>query len=79
MDNLNRNITMTTKKYHMKQGQKLPNRNSLHCPGCGWHRLIDTSRGTISQTFKPGQPGYDDADYYQKCCKCGKEIGIKKM
>jgi hypothetical protein len=26
-----------------------------------------------------GDPGYEDADYYQKCFNCKAEIGIRKI
>lgn len=79
MDNTNCSIAVTTKKYHVEQGKRLPKLMSLECPKCGWHRLIDSRCGTTSRTYMPGQLGYEDADYFQKCCKCGEEIGIKKL
>ena len=42
-------------------------------------RLIDSGLLTVSETFIPGQNGYESADYYQKCSRCNEEIGIKKL
>ena len=58
--------------YHRKQ-DKIP------CPNCGFDRLIDTGTNTRSQTYLPDDPGYEDADYYQKCGRCKARIGIRKL
>ena len=52
---------------------------SIICPNCGFRRLIDSGLLTVSETFIPGQNGYESADYYQKCSRCNEEIGIKKL
>ena len=52
---------------------------SLSCPICENERLIDTSELTHSKTYVPGQTGYMEADYYQKCKGCKEQIGIKKI
>lgn len=51
----------------------------LHCPACGFRRLIDTGQHTKSLTYVEGQNGYLEADYYQKCNHCKAEIGIRKI
>lgn len=43
---------------------RMANMVSIICPNCGCRRLIDTSRFTVSDTFIPGQNGYESADYY---------------
>ena len=53
--------------------------SSIICPNCGFRRLIDSGLLTVSETFIPGQNGYESADYYQKCSRCNEEIGIKKL
>lgn len=58
---------------------RMANMVSIVCPNCGFHRLIDAGRCTVSATFVPGQDGYEGADYYQKCSRCNEEIGIKKL
>lgn len=49
---------------------------TLSCPACHCSRLIDTGDSTQSRTICPGETGYEQADYYQKCHGCGTEIGI---
>ena len=51
----------------------------LPCPACEFDRLIDTGQFTCSKTYLPGEEGYLDADYYQKCAGCKLEIGIQKI
>jgi hypothetical protein len=51
----------------------------LQCPACHFERLIDTGQQTKSLTYMAGDPGYNDADYYQKCFSCKAEIGIRKI
>lgn len=38
---------------------RMANMVSIICPNCGFRRLIDTSRFTVSDTFIPGQNGYE--------------------
>lgn len=52
---------------------------TLSCPACHCSRLIDTGDSTQSRTICPGETGYEQADYYQKCHGCGTEIGITKI
>ena len=58
---------------------RMANMVSIICPNCGFRRLIDSGMFTVSETFIPGQNGYESADYYQKCSRCNEEIGIKKL
>ena len=51
----------------------------LPCPACTFDRLIDTGEHTRSKTYMPGEDGYLNADYYQKCSSCKAEIGIRKI
>lgn len=53
-------------------------RRNIPCPLCGWHRLIDAGNRTNTVTFPPSHPCFEDADYFQKCCKCKNIIGISK-
>jgi len=70
--------TLTTVKH--KRAQNRPHlHHRLPCPACHFERLIDTGQHTKSQTFTAGEPGYNDADYYQKCFCCKAEIGIRKI
>jgi hypothetical protein len=66
-----------------KRRKKHINRHSyrprLPCPACTFERLIDTGQSTRSITFMPGEDGYLNADYYQKCSSCKLEIGIRKI
>lgn len=41
---------------------RMANMVSIICPNCGYRRLIDTSRFTVSDTFIPGQNGYESAE-----------------
>ena len=51
----------------------------LCCPECG-SRLIDSSPSTESELKAEEKiPTNWFPDYYQKCWKCGKQIGIKKV
>lgn len=63
--------------------KKSHNRAHIHprlpCPACHFERLIDTGHHTRSITYIAGDPGYKDADYYQKCRHCKAEIGIRKI
>jgi hypothetical protein len=54
-------------------------RPRLPCPVCTFERLIDTGEFTRSKTYAPGEDGYLNADYYQKCSSCKAEIGIRKI
>ena len=55
------------------------NKKILHCPECG-SRLIDSSPSTMSELKSEEKiPTNWNPDYYQKCWKCGKQIGIKKV
>jgi len=54
-------------------------KKTLFCPECG-RRLIDSNETTISELrSKKKIPVGWNADYFQKCWKCGEEIGIKKV
>lgn len=55
-------------------------KKQLACPVCGFKRLVDADISTKSElreesTIKPGWK----ADYFAKCKRCGKQIGIKKI
>lgn len=63
----------TTRKLRLRKRQTVP------CPACNFKRLIDAGDDTKTRTFQPEDPGYEDADYYQKCHHCGTEIGISKL
>lgn len=53
---------------------------SIQCPECGFRRLIDTSGHALSETYAISKhPVNWIPDYIQKCHKCGKQIGIKKV
>lgn len=70
-------IRVSKSAAHSGHRFRMANMVSIICPNCGFRRLIDTSRFTVSDTFVPGQNGYESADYYQKCSRCNEEIGIK--
>ncbi len=55
-------------------------RKQLACPNCGFKRLVDADENTKSELYEESQmrSGWR-ADYYAKCKKCGKQIGIKKI
>ena len=72
-------IRVSKSAAHSGHRFRMANMVSIICPNCGFRRLIDTSRFTVSDTFIPGQNGYESADYYQKCSRCNEEIGIKKL
>ena len=51
----------------------------LYCPECG-SRLIDSNFSTESEMKSEEKiPLNWHPDYFQKCWKCGKQIGIKKV
>ena len=52
----------------------------LSCPVCGFKRLVDADERVISELYDESKmpPGWK-ADYFAKCCKCGCQIGIKKV
>lgn len=51
----------------------------LYCPVCD-SRLIDSNSSTISEMIAEEKMPLDwFPDYFQKCWKCGKQIGIKKI
>lgn len=55
------------------------NKIILQCPECG-SRLIDSNPATISELKAEEKTPPDwHPDYVQKCWKCGKRIGIKKV
>jgi len=54
-------------------------RKRIPCPACPFERLIDAGEYIRSKTYAPGDEGYLEADYYQKCSKCKADIGIKKI
>ena len=55
------------------------NKKILYCPECG-SCLIDSSPSTMSELKSEEKiPTNWKPDYYQKCWKCGKQIGIKKV
>lgn len=41
---------------------RMANMVSIICPNCGFRRLIDSGLLTVSETFIPGQNGYESAD-----------------
>lgn len=55
-------------------------KKQLVCPVCGFKRLVDADQNTKSELCEESQikPGWRP-DYYAKCKKCGKQIGIKKV
>lgn len=65
--------------YRLTRKPPIRRRKALTCPVCNCNRLIDIGENTQSKTYKPGDSGYDTADYYQKCHHCGSEIGISKL
>jgi hypothetical protein len=70
-------IAITVKRKKTRSRPHL--RKRLPCPVCKFERLIDSGQHTKSQTFMEGDPGYNNADYYQKCVSCKAEIGIRKI
>lgn len=50
----------------------------IKCPCCGY-RLIDADRKIITEACAVDQVNKMEADYYVKCKKCKKEIGIRKI
>lgn len=51
----------------------------LFCPECG-SRLLDSNLSTVSEMNAEDKIPKDwIPDYFQKCWKCGKQIGIKKV
>jgi DNA-directed RNA polymerase subunit RPC12/RpoP len=52
----------------------------IACPVCGFKRLVDADEKTQSEVCEESQikTGWRP-DYYAKCKKCGKQIGIKKI
>ena len=55
-------------------------KKSLECPACRFARLIDSVVGIKSETFPEDKmPNGWYPDYFQKCGKCGKQIGIRKV
>ena len=55
-------------------------KRQIACPVCGFKRLVDADEKTKSEVCEESQirPGWRP-DYYAKCKKCGKQIGIKKI
>lgn len=54
-------------------------RKRLYCPECG-ARLIDAAWNNNSELrAEQNIRGGWKADYYQKCNKCKKQIGIRKV
>lgn len=55
-------------------------KKQLQCPVCGFPRLIDSEAGTESEVVPEDkiQEGWHP-DYFQKCHKCGNQIGIRKV
>ena len=54
-------------------------RKILYCPECG-RRLIDSSASIRSELKSEEKiPAGWVPDYFQKCWKCGKQIGLKKI
>ena len=55
-------------------------KTQLTCPVCGFPRLIDSGAHTVSEVIPESkiQAGWQP-DYFQKCHKCGNQIGIKKV
>ena len=59
---------------------KMIAKKKLKCPVCGFPRLIDSGADTISEMIPEDkiQAGWHP-DYFQKCHKCGSQIGIRKV
>lgn len=55
-------------------------RKRLVCPVCGFGRLVDAEEHTKSELREESKitQGWTP-DYYAKCRKCGKQIGIRKV
>jgi|GEM_PF-1798963 len=55
-------------------------KKSIACPVCGSERLIDTAVDTRSELMEESKmPSGWNPDYFQKCWRCKKEIGNKKI
>lgn len=50
----------------------------LKCPCCENRRLLDVRAVTKTETAIADEK-HEKFDYYIKCWKCGKEIGIRKI
>ncbi len=59
---------------------KIIAKKQLECPVCGFPRLIDAEAHTVSEMIPEDRirTGWQP-DYFQKCRKCGNQIGIKKV
>ena len=55
-------------------------KKQLPCPVCGFRRLIDADESNESELVPESQieDGWHP-DYFQKCKKCGNQIGIRKV
>ena len=65
-------VQATIKPRRRYDTEKLP------CPVCGG-RVIDGRRGIKSQLYNMECADELDIDFFAKCGKCHKNIGIKKM
>ena len=54
------------------------NTEKLPCPVCGG-RVIDGRRGIKSKLYNMECADELEIDFFSKCSKCGKDIGIKKI
>lgn len=63
---------------NIKQQKKYIHKQ-LHCPICGFKRLIDANEHNRSELYEEtaAPPGWEP-DYFQKCPQCKSQIGIKK-
>lgn len=50
----------------------------LNCPRCG-RRVIDSDGNVKTELREVTGSTQWQPDYYEKCKKCGAEIGIKKL
>lgn len=55
-------------------------KKKLVCPACGFGRLMDADEKTESELCVESEikAGWKP-DYFAKCKRCGKQIGIKKV
>ena len=56
-------------------------RKKIYCPICG-SRLMDKNREVLTEEKEMTSNETDNnwiPDFYQKCWKCGRNIGIRKV
>lgn len=55
-------------------------KKQLCCPVCGFKRVVDAGENVKSELYaESAMPPNWRPDYFTKCCKCGNQIGIKKV